>query len=126
MRYNILGPTYSVPSIAYVYSISWSMNSCPFIIWLVNAGDTDVWFILYTVNHRAYRYIQITWYLSSLTLLTAVAGTVRPLLGSRRHGQAMLYLFQKYLLWECEYTVYRNKIAYVKVKFYVFYQKAPW
>jgi hypothetical protein len=30
----------------------------------------------------------MTWYLSSLTLHKAVFGTVRPLLGSRRHGQA--------------------------------------
>jgi hypothetical protein len=34
----------------------------------------------------------------SLTLHTAVGGTVRPLLGSRRHGQAMLYLFKKHTL----------------------------
>lgn len=48
-----------------------------------------------------YRYIQITWYLSCLTLHTAVVSMVWPMLGSHQHGQAMLYLFQKHLLcWE--------------------------
>ena len=57
-----------------------------------------------------------------LTLHTAVGGTVRPLLGSNRHGQAMLYLFQKHMFcWGYEYIVCRNEITYVKVKFYVFY-----
>jgi hypothetical protein len=31
-------------------------------------------------------YIEITWYLSSVTLLTAVVSTVRPLLGLHRNG----------------------------------------
>ena len=48
------------------------------------------------------RCIQITWYLSSLTLHTAVVSTIQPLLGPRRNGQTTLYLFQKYLLWEHE------------------------
>jgi hypothetical protein len=65
-----------------------------------------------------YRHIQITKHLSSLTLHTAVVGTVRPLLGSRRHGQAMLYLFQKHLLcWEYEYIVCHNQITHFKIKF---------
>ena len=41
------------------------------------------------------------------TLYTAVVGTVRPLLGSRRNGQATLQLFQKRLpYWK--YVVYRS------------------
>jgi len=65
---------------------------------------------------------QVTWYcLSSLPLHTAVIGTVRTLRGPGRHGQAMLYLFQKHLLcwggWE--YIVYCNGIAAVRVKFCV-------
>jgi hypothetical protein len=41
----------------------------------------------------------------------------RLLLGSGRHGQAMIYLFQKHLLiWEYEYTVYRNGIASKKLQ----------
>jgi hypothetical protein len=63
---------------------------------------------------------QITWYLNRLSLRTALVGMVRPLLGSGRHGQATLYLFQKYLLcWEYQYIVYRNGIASVKVIFCV-------
>jgi hypothetical protein len=39
-----------------------------------------------------------------------------------RHGQAMLYLFQKHpFCWEYEYIVYHKEITYAKVKFYVFY-----
>jgi hypothetical protein len=50
--------------------------------------------------------MQITWYLSSLTVLTAVVGTVWLLLGSSWNGQAALYVFQKYLLcWEHAYNV---------------------
>lgn len=37
---------------------------------------------------------QITWYLRSLTLHTAVVSTVQSLLGSGQHGQATLCLFQ--------------------------------
>jgi hypothetical protein len=41
------------------------------------------------------------------TVYTAVVGTVRPLLGSRRNGQAMLYLFQKcFPCWQ--YVAYRS------------------
>ena len=66
--------------------------------------------------------IKITWYLSSLTLHTAVVGTVWPLLGSRRNGHKTLYLFQKYLpCWEQENIVSRNKSDPVKVKFCVFF-----
>ena len=43
------------------------------------------------------------------TLHTAVVGTVRPLLGWRRNGQATLYLCQKHLLL-CDYIVYRKVI----------------
>jgi hypothetical protein len=39
---------------------------------------------------------QITGHLSPLTQQTAVVSTVRSLLGSGRHGQATLYLFQKH------------------------------
>ena len=45
-----------------------------------------------------YRYIQITWYLSFLTLHTAAVSRFWMLLGSCWHGQATLYLFQKHLL----------------------------
>jgi len=48
-----------------------------------------------------------------------MVSTVRSLLGSGRHGQATLYLFQKHLFLEYEYMVYRNGIASVKVKFCV-------
>jgi hypothetical protein len=59
-----------------------------------------------------YRYFQITWYLSSLTLHTAVVGTVRSLRGSRQHSKAILYLFQKHLLcWEYEYVVFLHRSA---------------
>jgi hypothetical protein len=62
---------------------------------------------------------QITWYLSSLTLQTAVISTVWSRLGSGWHGQATLYPFQKHILcWE-KYTVYCNGIDSVKVKFCV-------
>jgi len=45
---------------------------------------------------------------------------VRPLLGSGRHGQATINLFQKHPhCWEQQYIVYRNGIASVKVKFSV-------
>ena len=40
---------------------------------------------------------QITWYPSPRTLHTAMVSTVRSPLGSGRHGQAKLYLFQKHL-----------------------------
>jgi hypothetical protein len=57
-----------------------------------------------------YRANQITWKLNSLTLHTAVVSTVRSLLGSGRHGKAVLYLFQKHLLyWELENIFYRNE-----------------
>jgi hypothetical protein len=50
-------------------------------------------------------------------------GTVRSLLGSRRKGEATLYLFQKHpLRWEHEYYVSRNEIDHVKVIFYVHLQ----
>jgi hypothetical protein len=61
--------------------------------------------------------VQITWYLSSLTLQTSMVNTVLSLLGSGRHGQATLYPFQKHLRsWE-KYIVYFNGIVSVKVKF---------
>jgi len=41
---------------------------------------------------------QITGYLSSLKLRTAVVSTIRSMFCSSRHGPATLYLFQKYLL----------------------------
>ena len=45
---------------------------------------------------------------------TAVVGMVRSLLGSGRHGQVTLYLFQKDpLSWEQACIVYRNGIASV-------------
>jgi len=48
--------------------------------------------------------MEVSWY---IILYTAVVSTVRPLLGSRWNGQAMLYLFQKRLLcWQ--YAVYRS------------------
>jgi hypothetical protein len=63
---------------------------------------------------------QIAWYLSSLTLNTAVDSRVPSMVGVGRHSQATLYLLQKHLLcWQLEYTVYRNGIASVKVKFWV-------
>ena len=69
-----------------------------------------------------HRRIQITWYLSSLTMHTAVFGTARPSLGSHRNGQEKLYLFQKYLLsLEHENFVSPNKIDLVKVIFFFFY-----
>jgi len=46
--------------------------------------------------------LQVSWY---GTVCTAADGTVRPLLGSRRKDQAILYLFQKRLpFWQ--YVVY--------------------
>ena len=45
--------------------------------------------------------------LSSLKLHTAVVGTVRSPLGSGRHGQATLYLFQKRQLCSVRRTVMR-------------------
>jgi len=36
--------------------------------------------------------------MTTIKLHTAVVGTVRSPLGSGRHGQAVLYLFQKYHL----------------------------
>ena len=80
-------------------------------------------FLFENVFHCSlYRCIQIAWYLSSLTLHTAVVGTVWPLLGSHRNRQATLHLFQKYLLcWQHEYIVSRNKITCVKVTFCVFF-----
>ena len=51
-----------------------------------------------------YTQLQVSWY---GTLCTAVVGTVRPLTGSRRICQAILYLFQKRLpCWK--YVVYRS------------------
>jgi len=56
----------------------------------------------------------------TLTLHTAVVGTDRSLLGSGRHGQATLYLFQKHILcWESEYIVCHNGIASVQINFFV-------
>jgi hypothetical protein len=73
------------------------------------------------VSYTLYRYIQITWYLSSLTLDTDVISKVRPLLGWRQNGEATLYLFPKHILCqEHEYIVSRNKTASVKVTFCVF------
>ena len=66
---------------------------------------------------------QITWYLSSLTLCTVVVSKFWPLLGSVRHDQAMIYLFQKHLIfWEYEYIVYRNGIASKKLQSPVGYE----
>jgi hypothetical protein len=60
------------------------------------------------------------WTRESLTLHTAVVGTVRLLLGSQRKGQKTLHLFQKHLLsWEYECIVSRNKIT--SVKSYILY-----
>ena len=51
---------------------------------------------------RKYRYIQITWYLSFLTLHKTAVSTFQMLLGSCWHGQATFYLFQKHLCWACK------------------------
>lgn len=56
------------------------------------------------------------WYLSSFTLHTAVISTVQSLLGSVRHSQVTLHLFQTHLLsWELKY-IYHNGIASIRVK----------
>ena len=68
-----------------------------------------------------YRYIQITWYLSFLTLHTAEVGRFRTLLGSCWRGQATLYLFQKLLCWAYKYIVCHNEILSSGVKLCVFY-----
>jgi hypothetical protein len=66
--------------------------------------------------------MQITSYVSSLTLHTAIVSTVRPLFGSRRNSQKTLYLFQKCLVCcDDEYIVSRNKIDPVSVTFLCFF-----
>jgi hypothetical protein len=60
--------------------------------------------------------------LSALTLHTAVVSTIQSVLGSGRHGQAMLPLFQISTLLVKKYIVYCKGIASVKVKFCVLSQ----
>jgi len=58
--------------------------------------------VLYSVLPVRYTQLQVSWY---GTVCIAVVGTVRPLLGSRRNCQAILYLFQKRLP-NWQYAVY--------------------